>query len=198
MKINQYMRWIMISWPKCEYMFKLVIVMPKIEWRFIMRPLVLVQGRTNATHPSRKTCLLGPFMVVKGMNGPSVVLRVFVFFKYWCKCLRNIFNLTQKRPNQSYHAWLFFESYNICHGYQWILKRENNEIKWQCCWCSALQRLLKMFLVLWVFMWYLKLLFSLASFSAFVISSAEVVFRDKSGWWTICGDLCSVCELLCE
>ncbi len=56
-------------------MLKLVIVIPKINQRFIMEPLVLVQARTNATQSSGKICLLGPIVVVRGMIKPPVVLN---------------------------------------------------------------------------------------------------------------------------
>ncbi len=55
---SDFKTWIMIIWPKHKYILKLVIIMPKINWRFITEPLVLVQARTNELNPLVKLALL--------------------------------------------------------------------------------------------------------------------------------------------
>ncbi len=81
-------------------MLKLVIVMPKINWRFIIEPLVLDQARSNEKQSSGKTFLLGPLVVVKEMIELSVLLNEIIV-KYWCKFLKNTFKPIQVKPKQS-------------------------------------------------------------------------------------------------
>ncbi len=93
--------WIMICQPKCKYMLKLVIFIPKINHRFIIKPIVLVQARKNATQPSVQTCLLDPLVVTREMTEPSGVLNGV----YLSKICTNTWRIVLNPSCQSQAKW---------------------------------------------------------------------------------------------